>query len=421
MSILRINGGRALNGEVRIQGAKNSVLPIMAASILAEGVSIIHNCPRLADVDVSARILEHLGCKVSRDGESVCIDSSGMIRSDIPDALMREMRSSVVFLGAILARTGEARLSLPGGCELGPRPIDLHIAALRELGAEIDDNGGKIVCKAKRLKGCRLHLAKPSVGATENAMLAACRSSGTTVITNPAKEPEIWDLQAYLIKLGVSISGAGSSIITVESMPTKNHVEHTVISDRIVAATYLSAVASAGGSIRLTDVNPEHLSTAIDVLNEMGCEIEADREKGIITARKEKRLKAVKPVITSPYPGFPTDTQPPVMAACLKAQGTTVFVENIFENRYRHVEELKRLGAEIKTEGKTAIICGVDRLHGAELQSTDLRGGAALCVAALGAEGISEISGLHHIDRGYDKIENALQALGADIRRTSGA
>jgi UDP-N-acetylglucosamine 1-carboxyvinyltransferase len=299
MSILRIKGGRELNGEVRIQGAKNSVLPIMAASILTEGVSVIHNCPRLADVDVSTRILEHLGCRVSRDGESVCIDSAGMIRSDIPDALMREMRSSVVFLGAILARTGEARLSLPGGCELGPRPIDLHIAALRELGAEIDESGGKIVCKADQLKGCHLHLATPSVGATENAMLAASRSIGRTVITNPAKEPEIEDLQEFLKKLGVTISGAGSSIITVEGMPVKKNVEHTVISDRIVAATYLSAVASAGGSIRLSGINPKHLTAVIDVLCEMGCMIDIDWEKGIISARKKGRLKAVKPVVTS--------------------------------------------------------------------------------------------------------------------------
>lgn len=416
MSILRINGGRELNGVIRIQGAKNSVLPIMAASILAEGVSIIHNCPRLADVDVSIRILEHLGCEVHRDEESVYIDSSGLIRSDIPDALMREMRSSVVFLGAILARTGETRLSLPGGCELGPRPIDLHIAALRQLGANISETGGKITCVAGQLKGCRINLATPSVGATENLMLAACRSKGITVITNPAREPEIEDLQEYLKKLGINICGAGTSMITVEGTNIKKNVEHTIISDRIVAATYLSAVASAGGSICLEEANPRHIMTVIDVLRDTGCSIEIkSMEKGIITASRKGKLKAARPIITSPYPGFPTDAQPPVMAAILKAEGTTVFVENIFENRYRHVEELKRLGADIKTEGKTAIVCGVDHLSGAELRSTDLRGGAALAVAALGAEGISEISGLHHIERGYDRLEAALKCLGADV------
>jgi UDP-N-acetylglucosamine 1-carboxyvinyltransferase len=419
MSILRIKGGRELNGEVRVQGAKNSVLPIMAASILVEGVSVIHNCPKLADVDVSIRILEHLGCEVNRDNESVSINSIGLIRSDIPDALMREMRSSVVFLGAILARTGEARLSLPGGCELGPRPIDLHITALRELGAVIDESGGKIVCKAGRLKGCRLNLATPSVGATENAMLAACRCDGTTIITNPAREPEIKDLQDYLKKLGISINGAGTSMITVEGTQVRRNVEHTIISDRIVAATYLSAVASAGGFIRLFGVQPEHLMTVISVLREMGCTIQIDSDKGIIEAKRKGKLTAVKPILTSPYPGFPTAAQPPVMAACLKADGTTVFVENIFENRYRHIDELKRMGADIKTEGKTAIVCGVDMLHGAELRSTDLRGGAALCVAALGAGDASDISGVHHIDRGYDKIENALNALGADVRRVN--
>lgn len=417
MSILQINGCRELDGVIRIQGAKNSVLPIMAASILAEGVSVIHNCPRLADVDVSVRILEHLGCEVHRNGESLYINSAGLIRSDIPDALMREMRSSVVFLGAILARTGETRLSLPGGCELGPRPIDLHISALRQLGAEIDEIGGKIICKAKHLKGCRINLSTPSVGATENAMLTACRCKGTTIITNPAREPEIEDLQNYLRKLGINISGAGTSIITIEGSDAKKDVEHTIISDRIVAATYLSAVTSAGGKIRLEEANPRHIMTVIDVLREIGCNIEInDVDRGIITASRKGSLKAARPISTSPYPGFPTDAQPPVMAAVLKAEGTTVFVENIFENRYRHVEELKRLGADIKTEAKTAIVCGVKHLSGAELRSTDLRGGAALVVAALGAEGTSEISGLHHIERGYESLESALQCLGADVK-----
>lgn len=415
MSIIRIDGGKRLYGTVSVHGAKNSVLPIMAASLLACGETVIHNCPNLSDVDAAIRILTHLGCVVSREGEKVCVDSTTLTRCDIPHELMKEMRSSVIFLGAILARLGEAVLSMPGGCELGPRPIDLHLSALRTMGAEINDEGGNINCKASVLKGCRINMALPSVGATENTMLAAAKCNGTTIITNAACEPEIWDLQCYLRRLGVNVHGAGTPVITIEGCGQKGNTEHWVIPDRIVAATYLTCAASSGGSIELTGVCPSHMLTITDALSEMGCEIETG--DSTLYIRSERRRKAIKPIVTKPYPGFPTDAQPPLMAASLTAEGTTVFVENIFENRYRHIAEMMRMGADIKTEGRVAIVSGVKRLYGAPITSTDLRGGASLIVAALGAEGVTEISGVTHIDRGYDNIVSVLKSLGADIVR----
>ena len=419
MSILRINGGQRLDGVINVHGAKNSVLPILAASILSKSETVIRNCPDLTDVNAAIKILRRLGCKVTREGDTVCVDSREMTRCDISDKLMREMRSSVIFLGAILARAGEAVLSMPGGCELGPRPIDMHLSALRALGAEITEQNGNIVCKGKQLRGCRIDLAIPSVGATENSMLAATCARGTTVITNAAREPEIWDLQRYLNKIGARVYGAGTSIITVEGCDFGYSAEHRVIPDRIVSATYLCCAAMAGGRVKVTGVMPRHLETVTDALSEMGCVvITGDNE---IYIRAEDKLKAIKPVITRPYPGFPTDAQPPLMAVCLKAEGTTAFVENIFQNRYRHVSELKLMGADIRVEDRIAMVSGVKKLSAAPVTSTDLRGGAALVVAALGAEGVSEISELHHIDRGYERIEAALGSVGARIERVAQA
>ncbi len=416
MEVLKIKGGRRLSGSLRIQGAKNSALPILAASILADGESVIHNCPRLSDVDAAARILRCLGCSVRREGESVIVDSSGMNRCCIPDQLMREMRSSVIFLGAILGRCGEAQLSYPGGCELGPRPIDMHIAALRAMGAEISERDGSIFCRArKKLSGARINLVFPSVGATENAMLAACCCQGVTVVSNAACEPEITDLQDYLVSLGARITGAGTPVITVEGPIVRRGAEHTVLPDRIAAATYMSAAASAGGDIELRSIVPEHVRRVSDVLAAAGCEIKEGKDS--IRVISSKPLRAAPTVVTRPYPGFPTDAQPPLMGALLRAEGTSVFVENIFENRYRHAGELRRMGADIKTEGKVAIVSGVKRLHGCALEATDLRGGAALAVAALGAEGASSVSGLRHIDRGYEDMAGELSALGADVCR----
>lgn len=416
MSAYLVEGGNRLQGTARVHGAKNSVLPILAATILCPGESVVHNCPDLSDVRASIAILEHLGCRVERAGDTVTVDASALTGRDVPDALMREMRSSVIFLGAILARLGEAVMSFPGGCELGPRPIDLHLAAIRSLGAQVREQGGELHCSAAGgLAGCEITFSIPSVGATENAMLCACGAEGVTVICNAAREPEIVDLQAFLRALGADVRGAGTSVITVRGKKPLHGGEHTVMPDRIVAATLLTAVAAAGGEAELLGIDYRQLSTVTAVLTEAGCRIRSGSDS--IHICREAPLRGVRPIRTAPYPGFPTDAQPPVMAALCRGTGTTVFVENMFESRYRHVDELSRMGADIRVEGKVAVVCGVERLHGAALQAADLRGGAALVVAALGAEGRSEITGLHHMDRGYYGLEDTLRGLGADIVR----
>ena len=406
-----IQGGRALEGEVQVQGAKNSVLPILAATILHPGTSVLKNCPRLRDVEASIQILRHLGCKARWEGDALIVDASAPERWDIPDHLMRSMRSSVIFLGAILSRFGRAELSMPGGCELGPRPIDLHLAALRQLGAVIDEGGGRLRCEATDLRGRELTLSMPSVGATENAVLAACGSRGTTTILNAAREPEIMDLENFLAAMGCRVHGGGSSTITVEGRQPTHDAVHTVMPDRIVAATYLAAAAAAGGDIVLRGVDYRHLSTVTAALHEAGCLVESGEDA--IRLQRRGRLRAIRPVRTAPYPGFPTDAQAVLMAALLRSQGTTVFVENIFDSRYRHVDELCRLGADIRVEGRVAVVCGVERLQGAAMESTDLRGGAAMVVAALAAEGESRIGSTAHIRRGYEDILRDLRQLGA--------
>jgi len=415
MEKLKIHGGRRLEGRIQVQGAKNSVLPILAGAILVRGESLLQNCPDLKDVDAAISILRHLGCVVTRQGSNVHIDSTTLTRSDIPDELMREMRSSVIFLGAILGRMGEATLSMPGGCELGPRPIDLHLKALCTLGAELEESGGNIICRGGRLVGAEITLASPSVGATENAMLAAVCAEGETVITNAAREPEIVDLARFLKASGARIQGEGQSTITIEGGSMGRPVVHRVMPDRIVASTYLSAVAVAGGRVELLDIVPEHIETVVMALRAAGCEIRISGQNLLI--QSSRKLSAISPVITRPYPGFATDAQPCLLAACTKAQGTTVFIENIFESRYRYVEELSRMGARIRLEGRVAVVTGVDRLTGAEVEATDLRGGAALVVAALAAEGETMIGELAHIDRGYDQLEETLRQVGGDIQR----
>ena len=415
MSQLLIRGGRPLRGEVAIQGAKNSVLPILAATLLTAGQVEVRNCPRLRDVDASVRILQSLGCQARWEGTSLLVDTAGLNGCAISDTLMREMRSSAIFLGAILARCGQAELSYPGGCELGPRPIDLHLNGLRELGAEIDDSGGLLHCRAARLQGRELVLSLPSVGATENLMLAACGAEGVTTICNAAREPEIGDLQDFLNACGGKVSGAGTSAITIEGGRQLHGCAYTVMPDRIAAATYLCAVASAGGEGFLRGAREQHLSTVTAVLREAGCDVRRSAE-GIACACRG-RPKAVRPVRTAPYPGFPTDAQAVLMAALLRSRGTTVFEENIFENRYRHVDELTRMGADIRVAGRVAVVTGTEILHGTNLRCTDLRGGAALCVAALAAEGQTHVSEIGHIDRGYQDIVGDLRALGADIAR----
>ena len=415
MSQLLVRGGSRLGGEVTVQGAKNSVLPILAATLLTGGQVKLRGCPRLRDVDASIRILQGLGCKASWETDGLVVDTAGLRGCAVSDTLMREMRSSAIFLGAILARCGRAELSYPGGCELGPRPIDLHLAGLRDLGAEIDDTGGHLHCRAACLRGTDLVLSLPSVGATENLMLAACGAEGVTSIANAAREPEIVDLQNFLNACGARVSGAGTSTIIVEGGQRLHGCTYTVMPDRIAAATYLCAVASAGGRGFLRGAREAHLATVTALLREAGCTVRSDAAG--IGCACEKRLRAVRPVRTAPYPGFPTDAQAVLMAALLRSRGATVFEENIFENRYRHVDELIRMGADIQVSGRVAVVSGTDTLYGAAVQCTDLRGGAALCVAALAAEGESRIMRIGHIDRGYESLERDLSALGADIVR----
>lgn len=416
MSVWHIAGGKRLSGSVTVQGAKNAVLPIMAASVLAPGETELLNVPTLRDVNTTIRILRGLGCSVEREGDAVYIDSRPMSRSEIPHSLMRELRSSVIFLGALLARCGHARLSMPGGCELGPRPIDLHLMALRALGAEIDERGGDLICSAPSgLHGAGIALPMPSVGATENAMLAACAAEGETVIMNAAREPEITELQTFLQTLGADVTGAGSATVRVRGKKLEPfRVGHRIMPDRIVSSTLLCACAAAGGDVELRAVEPRHFSTVLHSLSECGCDIMSNSSS--VRLRSGGNLKAPMPVITGPYPGFPTDAQPLMLAACLKARGTSVFVENVFQNRFRFTEELQRLGARIHTEGRVAVVTGVEALHGAPTVATDLRGGAALMIAALSAEGETDILDSGHVERGYESFDERLAALGADIR-----
>lgn len=416
MSVWHIAGGNRLSGSVTVQGAKNAVLPIMAASVLAQGETELLNVPTLRDVNTTIRILRGLGCSVEREGDAVYIDSRPMSRSEIPHSLMRELRSSVIFLGALLARCGHARLSMPGGCELGPRPIDLHLMALRALGAEIDERGGDLICSAPSgLHGAGIALPMPSVGATENAMLAACAAEGETVIMNAAREPEITELQTFLQTLGADVTGAGSATVRVRGKKLEPfRVGHRIMPDRIVSSTLLCACAAAGGDVELRAVEPRHFSTVLHSLSECGCDIMSNSSS--VRLRSGGNLKAPMPVITGPYPGFPTDAQPLMLAACLKARGTSVFVENVFQNRFRFTEELQRLGARIHTEGRVAVVTGVEALHGAPTVATDLRGGAALMIAALSAEGETDMLDSGHVERGYESFDERLAALGADIR-----
>ncbi len=415
MSVLKIWGGERLSGRIAVQGAKNSVLPVLAATVLEGGESVIRNCPDLTDVHAAIDILRHLGCEAEFEDGTVRVDSRKITRCDIPDELMRRMRSSVIFLGPILARCGEATLSMPGGCELGPRPIDLHLKAMRLLGADVKENGGDLICKAAKLTGARIDLPIPSVGATENSMLAAAGAEGVTFITNAAREPEIRDLGEYLKKLGVNVTGAGTSTVTVEGGTARAYAEHTVIPDRIAAATYISAVTAAGGDIALVNADTGDMRAVIGAFRRMGARITENGDE--LRCVMEKRPVPPGTIITGPYPGFPTDAQPVLMAAAAVAEGATAFVETVFQNRYRHVPELIRLGADIRVDGRVAIVEGTKKLHGAKVEATDLRGGAALIVAALAAEGETEISRLCHIDRGYGKIADSLMMLGGRAER----
>lgn len=410
-----IAGGKPLDGKRKVHGAKNAALPILAASLLA-GNSEIHNCPRLTDVDAACHILRHLGAQAERTDSTVTVRPGPGGNCCIPDELMHRMRSSIVFLGAIIAKCGRARISLPGGCELGPRPIDLHLAALERLGVEITEDHGFLDCRVRDgLRGAQIALPFPSVGATENILIAASMAKGETVLKNAAREPEITDLIGFLTEAGAKIAVTPQGDIHIEGVTRLGDVTHDVIPDRIAAATYLCAVACAGGEVELENICSEHLSAVFPYFEEMGCEMTVEPER--IRMKRTGRLRALEQVRTMPYPGFPTDAQSPLMAAVCVAEGTSLFVENIFESRYKHVPELCRMGADIKAEGRLAVVRGVPGLHSARVSCTDLRGGAAIAVAALAAEGETELTAIEHIDRGYERFEDNLRALGAEIRR----
>ena len=415
MRVITVCPGRA-DGELRVQGAKNSALPILAASLLVRGETAVENCPRLADVDSALDILTHLGCRVTREGDAVRVDASRVEPRSIPDGMMRRMRSSVIFLGAVLARTGEARMTYPGGCELGPRPVDMHLDALRRLGAEIREDDGRLIARARAMTSAEITLRFPSVGATENAMIAACGAEGVTVIRGAAREPEIRDLAAFLEKTGARVRGAGSGTVTVAAADRPcTAVRHRVIGDRIAAGTWLCAAAATGGRVRVLGAEPAHLASLCGVLTQAGCTVRGEADGVLLEA--PARLRAPQPVVTQPYPGFPTDLQAPLMAALLRAEGESVFTETIFRSRYRHVPELAKLGADIVCEGDRAVVRGVERLHGAAMTATDLRGGAAMLIAALAAEEKSTVAMAEHIDRGYENVEEAFGQLGVRLYR----
>jgi len=417
MDRLRIEGGRRLNGTVTVHGAKNSALPLLAATLLTKTECVLHNCPQLSDVDVAMRILRHLGCEVTRQGDAVAVKAATVCRGDIPETLMREMRSSIVFLGAILARVGAATLTFPGGCELGPRPIDLHLAALRRMGAVIEEEFGQLRCRTPNgLHGAAVTLPFPSVGATENVLIAAATARGTTVLRNAAREPEICDLCAFLNRCGAKICGAGEGTVTVEGVPTLHGCEHRVIPDRIEAATYMAAAAATGGTLILQNIEPEHLMPVLPAFEEAGCRPRLWGDALLLAA--PPRLRRVRTVRTMPYPGFPTDAAAPLLAMCCVAEGTSVFVETIFESRYKYAGELRRMGACLKVEDRVAVAEGRPTLFGAGVSCTDLRGGAALVVAALAALGVSVIDELHHLDRGYEDLAASLTACGGNVKRT---
>ncbi|KUO95625.1 UDP-N-acetylglucosamine 1-carboxyvinyltransferase [Ferroacidibacillus organovorans] len=415
MERLVIEGGRRLAGSLRVHGSKNAALPILAAVTMADEEILIRDVPNLEDIHVMLDILRSVGAKVRYFDHQAFIDPTSIDTTVIPDHLMSQMRSSIFLMGPLLARFGAVRISKPGGCSIGSRPIDFHLKGLEQLGAEIIDRHGYIECRANRLQGGTIFLDFPSVGATENLMMAACLAEGETVIGNAAREPEIRDLAAFLTALGARISGAGDDTIVIEGVRRLHGGQYDVPPDRIVTGTLLIAGAVTGGNVVLTNVRPSDSTAVIMKLREAGVQISATRD--ILEVRESDGLRAIDRVQTAPFPGFPTDLQAPLMALLAKAKGTSIVSETVFEDRFRHVPELLRMGAAIKVDLRTAFVRGVRELTGAFVSATDLRAGAALVVAGLAANGSTVIDRVFHIDRGYESIELQLRALGADIVR----
>ncbi|MBQ8782182.1 MAG: UDP-N-acetylglucosamine 1-carboxyvinyltransferase [Clostridia bacterium] len=416
MSCLIINGKKKLGGEISVHGAKNSALPILAASVAVGEECVISNCPQLSDIRATINILDGLGCFKSADGTTVTVNSRDLTANEIPDYLMRELRSSFIFMGALVSKTGRAVMCAPGGCEIGVRPVDIHLLALRQMGADIREDSGKIICEApKGLTGAEINLSFPSVGATENVILAAVRAKGITYIKNAAAEPEIKDLADFLNACGADIKGAGGSTIVINGKDKLHSAEFTVMPDRIVAVSYLAAAAVTGSQLLVKNAHAEHIGTVISTFEQSGCRFDFDNNRIYIKA--PERLHKMGTIRTMPYPGFPTDCQAIIMAMAAVAKGTTIVNENIFESRFRHVGELNRMGADVTVTGRSAIVNGVRSLYGSCVKATDLRGGMALVLASLSAEGESIIENTEFIDRGYEKIERDLSLIGADIRR----
>ena len=409
-----IEGGRPLFGEVELQSAKNAVLPLLAAAVLTDGRVVIRKCPRIADVLNMVGILGELGCNTKFDGNDLVIDSADAANHEIPSSLAKELRSSVFMLGSVVSRFGRARIAYPGGCDIGLRPIDLHLNGLRRLGVCVSEGGGYIDCSCGKIEGAEVVLDFPSVGATENIILAAAKAKGTTLIRNAAKEPEIVDLQNFINRMGGKIRGAGTAIIRIDGVKKLGGTEYTPVSDRIEAGTFLIASAMCGGELTLKNADADNISSLLHKLREISCKISAKDDK--IYIRSGRRLSP-KLVETSPYPGFPTDLQAPMTALACICEGSTVIVENLFETRFKHVPELIRMGADVTVRGRSAFVRGVGSLKGADVVAGDLRGGAALTLAAISAEGLSTVTDLSHIDRGYSDFEYKLRSLGARIRR----
>lgn len=417
MAMYIIEGGHKLEGEVAVSGSKNASLPILAAAVLNNGITKLYNVPDIHDTKVMIQILQYLGCKVKRNSDKIVIDSRNITKQEIPEELMREMRSSIVLVGALVGRFKHAIFSCPGGCDIGARPIDLHLKAFQSLGIETQEEIGFIRCHCEEIEANNIQLDFPSVGATENAMLAATLAKGTTIIANAAMEPEIIDLQNFLNKMGAKITGAGTTQIKIVGVKGLKDIGYNIIPDRIEAGTLLCMTAVTGGKIRLKNVIPEHIAPVLTKLEECGCKLEVKKDEVFLQA--PKKLKAVE-IKTMPYPGFPTDMQSIFGSMLSVAKGTSVVIENIFENRYKYANELQRMGAKFLIEGRTAVITGSRKLNGVTVKATDLRGGAALVIAGLTAKGKTKVTNIEYILRGYENLDTKLTQLGAKITKEEG-
>ena len=412
MSKFLIQGGKKLEGEIKISGSKNAALPIIAATVLNAGTTTLYNVPDIQDVNTMYEILRKIGVTIKRKNNKIIINTSKIHTYEIPDDLMRQMRSSVILAGALLGKYHKARFSCPGGCDIGSRPIDLHLKGFEKLGVNIKEEYGEIYCDAEKIIGTQIHLDFPSVGATENIILASCLGEGTTVITNAAREPEIEDMIKYLNKMGAKINGAGTDKVEIVGVKKLSEISYNIMPDRIETGTYLVAGAITNGNIKLLNVNSKHIEPILNKLDEVNCKLNISNNEIEIIA--PKRVKAVD-IKTMPYPGFPTDMQSIFGALLITAKGTSVITENIFESRYKYTQELIRMGAKINVEGRIAIIKGTKKIQGTNVVATDLRGGASLVIAGLYANGVTQIDNIHYILRGYEKMDEKLKKVGAKI------